>query len=283
MSALPATAPPAEAPTAVLDVEAVYGGYGGEDVLRGVSITVASGAVVAVIGPNGSGKSTLLKAIVGLIKVRSGRILLHRPSGDTRDLVGRRPHEVVYLGVGYVPQVANVFADMSIRENLEIGGFPAGPRAAQRITELLELFPALAPRLRERAGTLSGGQRQMLAFARALMPEPRLLILDEPSAGLAPSVVDQVFEQVRAVNRTGVSILMVEQKARQCLAFADEGYVLDMGANRHQGSGQRLLHDPEIIEAYLGGRGLLARTRRNARQAEATVDPPPPPDAGGEP
>jgi ABC-type branched-subunit amino acid transport system ATPase component len=270
--AIPGTVPPPAAPTeapspapegvTVLEVEGIHGGYGGEDILRGVSIRVGLGEIVAVIGPNGSGKSTLLKAIFGLIRVSRGRITLRLRSGATHELVGRPPSELVRLGVGYVPQVANVFADMSIRENLEIGGFPIGKRAPARIGELVELFPVLAPRLRERAGTLSGGQRQMLAFARALMPEPELLVLDEPSAGLAPTIVDQVFDQVRAVNRTGVSILVVEQKARQCLAFSDYGYVLDMGTNRHQGPGRQLLHDQAVIDSYLGGRGRFARARR---------------------
>ena len=248
----------------VLEVDSVYGGYGGEDVLRGVSIRVDQGDIVAVIGPNGSGKSTLLKAIFGLVRVRSGRITLRLRSGATQELVGRRPSELVRLGVGYVPQVANVFADMSIQENLEIGGFPVGARASARIRELIDLFPVLGPRLRDRAGTLSGGQRQMLALARALMPDPELLILDEPSAGLAPTVVDQVFDQVRTVHSAGVSILVVEQKARQCLSFSDFGYVLDMGTNRHQGPGRRLLHDQEVIDSYLGGRGRFARVRRVA-------------------
>jgi ABC-type branched-subunit amino acid transport system ATPase component len=155
---------------------------------------------------------------------------------------------------------------MSIRENLEIGGFPAGTGATDRMRELLGIFPALEPRLSERAGTLSGGQRQMLAVARALMTEPVLLILDEPSAGLAPNIVDQVFDLVRTVNETGVSILVVEQKARQCLAFSDYAYVLDMGSNRYEGSGDVLLHDQRVIDAYLGGRGLIARARRDAEQ-----------------
>jgi ABC-type branched-subunit amino acid transport system ATPase component len=276
ISAAPAT------DVAVLEAEDVHGGYGGEDILRGVSIRVGQGEIVAVIGPNGSGKSTLLKAIFGLIRVRTGRVTLRLRSGATHELVGRPPSELVRLGVGYVPQVANVFADMSIRENLEIGGFPIGKRAPARIAELLELFPVLAPRLRERAGTLSGGQRQMLAFARALMPEPELLILDEPSAGLAPTIVDQVFDQVRAVNRTGVSILVVEQKARQCLAFSDFGYVLDMGANRHQGPGRDLLQDQAVIDSYLGGRGRFARARRALAEGERRAQDGPPAASEGE-
>jgi ABC-type branched-subunit amino acid transport system ATPase component len=258
----------------VLLVDTLHAGYGGEDILHGVSIRVPVGGIVAVIGPNGSGKSTLLKAIMGLIRIRSGRIRLSGGPGNDHELVGLRPDEIVHLGVGYVPQVSNVFADMSIRENLEIGGFPAGAQAARRMRELLDIFPALVPRLGERAGTLSGGQRQMLAVARALMTEPALLILDEPSAGLAPTIVDQVFDLVRSVNETGVSILVVEQKARQCLAFSDIGYVLEMGSNRYEGSGDLLLHDQRVVDAYLGGRGLIARARKMAEQGDTNGGPP---------
>lgn len=241
----------------ILSVRGLVAGYGDEDVLRGVSLAVPAGAVVAVIGPNGSGKSTLLKTIYGLARARRGEVVFRDRDGAARDLVGMRPHAITRLGVNMTPQLANVFADMSVRENLEIGAEVAGGRFADRLDQILGVFPALKPALPKRAATLSGGQRQMLGIARALIADPQLLILDEPSAGLAPAVVDEVFAKVEAINAAGVSILMVEQKARQCLALSDYGYVLDMGQNRMEGAGQALLTDPAVIDAYLGSRGRL--------------------------
>jgi ABC-type branched-subunit amino acid transport system ATPase component len=173
------------------------------------------------------------------------------------NLVGLRPHAITKLGLNMTPQLANVFPDMSVRENLEIGADVAGGSFADRLERVLHTFPALEPALPKRAATLSGGQRQMLGIARALIADPQLLILDEPSAGLAPAVVDEVFARVKAINAAGVSILMVEQKARQCLALSDYGYVLDMGQNRMEGTGHQLLNDREVIDAYLGSRGRL--------------------------
>jgi branched-chain amino acid transport system ATP-binding protein len=233
----------------LLTVRELRAGYGDEDILRGVSIVVPERAIVAVIGTNGSGKSTLLKAIYGLISVRKGSVLL---SGKT--LTGLLPNRITALGVNMVPQIANVFADLSVAENLEIGAILHRHRLRERLDAVLAALPALRLLLPRRAATLSGGQRQMLAVGRALMSDPRLLILDEPSAGLAPRVQDEVFAIVRTVNGLGVSVLMVEQRARQCLAIADYGYVLEQGRNRLEGPAQTLLHDPEVVRIYLGVR-----------------------------
>ncbi len=237
-----------------LAVREVSAGYGGEDVLHGVSIDLRRGAIVAVIGPNGSGKSTLLKTIYGLVPARAGSVTLFDPAGRAVRLSGLRPHQITALGVNMVPQIANVFPELSVQENLEIGAVPVRERQAEQLARVLAAFPLLGALLRKRAATLSGGQRQMLGVARAMMSDPRVLILDEPSAGLAPAVLDEVFARVRAINQAGVSILMVEQKARQCLAMADYGYVLDQGRNRLEGPGPALLEDPEVVRLYLGVR-----------------------------
>jgi ABC-type branched-subunit amino acid transport system ATPase component len=233
----------------ILSVREVRAGYGGEDILRGVSIAVPERSIVAIIGPNGSGKSTLLKAIYGLIPLRAGSV-----SFRGNELAGMRPHRITALGVNMVPQIANVFADLSVFENLDVGAILNRHRLRERLDVVLTALPALRGLLSRRATTLSGGQRQMLAVGRALMSDPRLLILDEPSAGLAPRVQDEVFAMVRTINGLGVSVLMVEQRARQCLAIADYGYVLEQGRNRLEGSAQALLQDPEVVRLYLGVR-----------------------------
>jgi ABC-type branched-subunit amino acid transport system ATPase component len=242
---------------AILTVRGLVAGYVEENVLHGVSIDVPAGAIVAVIGPNGSGKSTLLKTIYGLVAARGGEVAFRDSDGRAHDLIGLPPHAITRLGVNMVPQLANVFPDMTVRENLEVGADVVGGRFGDRLARVLHTFPALEPALPKRAATLSGGQRQMLGIARALIADPRLLILDEPSAGLAPAIVAEVFAKVQTINREGVSILMVEQKARQCLALSDYGYVLDMGQNRMEGTGHDLLNDREVIDAYLGSRGRL--------------------------
>jgi branched-chain amino acid transport system ATP-binding protein len=238
----------------VLTVSELRAGYGDEDVLRGVSLEVPRGSIVAVIGPNGSGKSTLLKAIYGLVPMRAGRVALAAEDGAVCELAGMPPHRITALGVNMIPQLANVFADLSVFENLEIGAVLNRNRLRARFDAVLAALPALAVLLPRRAATLSGGQRQMLAVGRALMSDPRLLLLDEPSAGLAPRVQDDVFAMVRRVNTAGVSVLMVEQRARQCLAIADYGYVLEQGRNRLEGPAQVLLRDPEVVRLYLGVR-----------------------------
>ena len=243
----------------VLTVRDVKAGYVDENVLHGVSIVAPRGEVVAVIGPNGSGKSTLLKTIYGLLRPRGGSVVFRDRNGTAHDLIGLRPYEITKLGINFVPQLANVFPDMSVRENLEVGSFVRSGRFDQQLEPVLHTFPRLKDMLSRRAATLSGGQRQMLGIARALISDPELLVLDEPSAGLAPQVVDEVFATVKRINARGVSvsILMVEQKARQCLAMSDHGYVLDMGQNRMHGSGEQLLNDREVTDLYLGNRGRL--------------------------
>src|SRR5258708_17465757 len=232
----------------VLEVQDLVAGYSADvDVLTGVSIRVLAGEVVTVVGPNGAGKSTLMKAMIGLVNPRKGSVLLHNTN-----ITGRRPHEIVRLGVGYAPQRENVFENMSVIENLELGSIgQRGSGVIARIEELLVLFPRLGERKRQIVGTMSGGERQMVAMARALMPKPEILLLDEPSAGLAPMFVQAMFQQVSEINAAGVSILMVEQNARAALALSHRGYVLDLGRNAFEGSGPQLLDDPRLAELYL--------------------------------
>lgn len=236
----------------LLVVRGLSAGYGDEDILHGVSVEVTRGSIVAVIGPNGSGKSTLLKTIYGLLRPRRGSVTLAGADGRAIDLAGLRPNEITALGLNMVPQLANVFPDMSVMENLEIGARPIPQRFAEQLGAVLDFLPQLRAMLAKRAATLSGGQRQMLALARALMSDPKVLILDEPSAGLAPRVQDEVFAKVKAISGLGVSVLMVEQRARQCLAIADYAYVLEQGQNRLQGRAADLLADPEVVRLYLG-------------------------------
>jgi ABC-type branched-subunit amino acid transport system ATPase component len=241
---------------AILIARDVYAGYGDENILHGVSIEVGRGRIVAIIGPNGSGKSTLLKAIYGLIRVRCGRVTLVPAPGRPVELAGLRPNQITAMGLNMVPQLANVFPEMSVLENLQMGALPAREKYHRQLEKVYGALPMLRGMLSKRAATLSGGQRQMLALGRALMSDPNLLILDEPSAGLAPMVQDEAFAQVRRINALGVSILMVEQRARQCLAISDYGYVLEQGRNRLEGRAEELLVDPEVVRLYLGGTRL---------------------------
>jgi neutral amino acid transport system ATP-binding protein len=209
--------------------------------------------MVTIIGPNGAGKSTLVKAVIGLLRPWAGTVLLH---GE--DLTGWKPHAIVGRGVGYVAQRQNVFPTMTVAENLELGGLALREgTVASSQAETLELFPRLHERRRQLAGTLSGGERQMLALARALMARPDVLLLDEPSAGLAPMAVDAIFEKIESINASGVAILMVEQNAHRALAISHRGYVLDTGRNRFEGPGLELLANPEVVDLYLGGGGRL--------------------------
>ncbi|MBI1773927.1 MAG: ABC transporter ATP-binding protein [Proteobacteria bacterium] len=251
-----------------LTVRDLSAGYGDEDVLHGVSIEVPRGAIVAVIGPNGSGKSTLLKTVYGLVPARRGQVMFFDKQGPPVDLAGLPPHRITALGANMVPQLANVFPEMSVRENLEIGAMPIRHRLGEQLEKVLAALPLLRALLGKRAATLSGGQRQMLGVARALMSDPSLLILDEPSAGLAPMVQDEVFTRIREVNALGVSVLMVEQRARQCLAIADYGYVLEQGRNRLQGTGHAMLADPDVERLYLG----IRKERKNTMPSEPTHD-----------
>jgi ABC-type branched-subunit amino acid transport system ATPase component len=230
----------------------LQGGYGDIQILNGVSINVPNKSVVTIVGPNGAGKSTVLKAIYGIAKVTSGSVTLNK-DGVAVDVLATKPHNLSKIGVGYVPQIDNTFPALSIDENLEVGYVNFSNKSLDEIREdIYERYPDLKKRFKDRAGTLSGGQRQMLAMARALMSSPSILLLDEPSAGLAPALVDQLFEELVKINRTGVTILMVEQNARRALEISDYGYVLDMGRNRHEGIGSALVDDPEIVGIYLG-------------------------------
>jgi branched-chain amino acid transport system ATP-binding protein len=240
-----------EATEPMLETDNLVAGYGDVNILHGVSIVVPPNSFVSVIGPNGAGKSTLLKAIYGIVPPRGGSVMFRR-SGSDHDITGTRPHRLTDLGMNYVPQVENIFPSLSIQENLEIGSYLRRADLASNLERVLAWFPMLGDRLRSRAGVLSGGQRHMLALARALMSEPVLLLLDEPSAGLSPTAVDAVFERITEINRAGVSIVMVEQNARRCLQIADRGYVLDQGRNAYTGTGRELLDDPKVIECYLG-------------------------------
>ena len=230
-------------------VDDVIAGYvPGVDILRHASMHVDRGEMVCIIGPNGAGKSTLIKAIFGLVPIRSGSVYL-----NGEEITGTAGHELVSRGVGYVPQVRNVFGTLTVEENLRMGVFlrPSEFHRRRR-DEIFDLFPVLGERRGQRAESLSGGQRQVLAMGRALMMEPSLLLLDEPSAGLSPSMQDEVFERIAAINGEGVSVLIVEQNAHKALRVAHRGYVLDQGAVAYTGTGPELLKDPMVIELYLG-------------------------------
>ena len=242
----------------ILTVEDLVAGYVPEvDILSGVELTVREGEIVTVIGPNGAGKSTLIKSIFGLLPPRSGRVLLR---GE--DLAGLRPHSITRRGMSYVPQLDNIFQSLTVDENLEMGALDPS-EADEEMQRVHKLFPRLGERRSQTAGTMSGGERQMVAMGRALMPNPKVLLLDEPSAGLAPAFVDAIFEKVAEINRQGVTIVMVEQNARRALAMSNRGYVLDLGKNRFEGRGEELLEDPKVAELYLGG---TARIDRPAEQ-----------------
>lgn len=234
--------------TTLLEVSDVTAGYGETEILHGVSIAVNEGDVVTIIGPNGCGKSTLLKVIVGLVRAKSGSVKFR---GE--EISNRPPEHLGRIGLCYVPQTSNIFPSMSIRENLEMGAFIRKDDYQPRIEEMFEMFPDLAVRPSQKAANLSGGQRQMLAIARALMLDPSLLLLDEPSAGLSPAVMGMMFERIESINRTGVSLLLVEQNAREALRMSDRGYVMVAGENRLEDSGTDLLDNPEVNRLYLGG------------------------------
>ncbi|MDX1691329.1 MAG: ABC transporter ATP-binding protein [Acidimicrobiia bacterium] len=240
--------------TPILTARDLVAGYlPGVDILRGVSLTLGDGELVGIIGPNGAGKSTLVKALFGLVEVRDGTVEL---AGE--DITSEPAHALVAAGVGYVPQRANVFPSLTVEENLRMGLYLRPKQWDERFGFVSDLFPLLAERRDQRAGNLSGGERQMLAMGRALMMDPRVLLLDEPSAGLSPANQDMVFDRVRDIADTGVSTVMVEQNARRCLLICDRAYVLDQGGNAYEGTGDELLHDPKVIELYLGTLGRTA-------------------------
>lgn len=241
------TPPPPE--ESVLYAENLIAGYlPGINILNGAHIHVREGELVGIIGPNGAGKSTLIKAMFGLVEIRDGFVKLR-----DEDITGLTAHELVEHGVGYVPQTKNVFPSLTIEENLEMGVYLKPSLFEERFDFVADLFPKLKDRRKQRAGSLSGGERQMVAMGSALMLNPQLLLLDEPSAGLSPKLVSMIFERIVRVNETGVAIIMVEQNAKESLRMAHRGYVLANGENRFEGTGQSLLNDPEVGRLYLGG------------------------------
>ena len=238
----------------LISAEDIVAGYvPGVDILTGCELTLEEGELIGIIGPNGAGKSTLLKALFGLIPVRSGSVTLR---GE--DITSFKASKLVAMGVGFVPQTNNVFPSLTVEENLEMGIYLEPKRVDERFEWVFELFPRLFERRKQRAGSLSGGERQMVASGRALMADPSVLLLDEPSAGLSPLFQDEVFVRCKRIQAAGVSIIMVEQNARRCLQICDRAYVLDQGKNAYTGTGKQLLNDPKVIELYLG---TLARAR----------------------
>ncbi len=234
--------------TPLLEGTDIVAGYIPEvNILNGCNVVVYEGDFIGIIGPNGAGKSTFLKAVLGLCSVRSGTITF-----GGKNITGMKAHQLVSQGVGYVPQNKNVFPSLTVTENLEMGCFLKPSLFRERFEYVTAMFPRLLLRRSARAGSLSGGERQMVAMSRALMLEPRILLLDEPSAGLSPQLQDEVFLQCRTINASGVAILMVEQNARRCLQVVDRAYVLDQGSNAYTGTGRELLADPAVIELYLG-------------------------------
>ena len=232
----------------VLECNGIAAGYvKGLNILQGIDLVINEKEIVSIIGPNGAGKSTLLKSIMGIINVSAGRFFIN---GVER--TGTPTHKIVEQGIAYVPQVENVFPSMTIEENIEIGSWTVNKNKKETISQTLEQFSLLKDRRKEKAGNLSGGQRQILALARALVTSPSLLLLDEPSAGLSPVAIEEVFETVKEINDNGVAVLLVEQNAKRALNFSNRGYVLDQGRNAYQGQGEELLNDPRVVDLYLG-------------------------------
>ena len=232
----------------VLEINRLHAGYGQTEILHDLSIHVDSNEIVAVIGPNGAGKSTAMKSILGLLNISAGTITL-----NGRDITNTPATEVIRLGISYVPQTRNVFVNLSVEENLEMGAWTRPDGMEERLEEVMQLFPDLRQKRKQAAGSLSGGQRQMVAIAKALMVDAKILLLDEPTAGLSPKYRGEIFDTIREIKSTGVPILIVEQNAKQALGFADRGYVLVDGANRHTDTGAALLADREIARLFLGG------------------------------
>ncbi|MDR0809170.1 MAG: ABC transporter ATP-binding protein [Gemmobacter sp.] len=228
--------------------ENMTGGYGGADILHGCTIAVEKGQIAVIVGPNGAGKSTAMKAVFGMLKLRAGRVML-----DGEEITRLSPQARVHKGMGFVPQTHNIFTSMTVEENLEMGAFIRTDDFADTMTQVYDLFPILKQKRYQAAGELSGGQRQQVAVGRALMTRPKVLMLDEPTAGVSPIVMDELFDRIIEIARTGISILMVEQNARQALGIADKGYVLVQGANRFTDTGKALMADPEVRRSFLGG------------------------------
>lgn len=232
----------------VLIGKEMTGGYGGADILHACTIAVEEGEIAVIVGPNGAGKSTAMKAVFGMLKLREGHVRL-----NGEDITALTPQARVRKGMGFVPQNANIFPSMTVEENLEMGAFIRDDDFRETMEQVYELFPILREKRRQAAGELSGGQRQQVAVGRALMTKPTVLMLDEPTAGVSPIVMDELFDRIIEIARTGISILMVEQNARQALGIADKGYVLVQGSNRYTDTGQALLADPEVRKSFLGG------------------------------
>ena len=228
--------------------EQMIGGYGGADILRGCTVGAERGEVAVIVGPNGAGKSTAMKAMLGLLDLRGGRVVL-----DGRDITRLSPQQRVAQGIAFVPQTHNIFTTMTVQENLQMGAYLNAADSASVMAQVYELFPVLRDKRHQAAGELSGGQRQQVAVGRAMMSSPRVLMLDEPTAGVSPIVMDELFDRILDIKSTGIAILMVEQNARQALSIADRAYVLVTGKNRHTGTGQALLADPAVRKAFLGG------------------------------
>ena len=233
---------------AFLAGENMTGGYGSADILNKCTIGVERGEIAVVVGPNGAGKSTAMKAVFGMLSLRQGKVLM-----DGEDITGLDPQDRVARGMGFVPQTENVFTSMTVEENLEMGAFIRRETMAETMAQVFDLFPVLKEKRRQPAGELSGGQRQQVAVGRALMTRPEVLMLDEPTAGVSPIVMDELFDRIIEIARTGIAILMVEQNAKQALNIADRGYVLVQGENRYTDTGAALLANPEVRRAFLGG------------------------------
>ena len=232
----------------ILDMQSLIGGYGGNDILKGASLTVQRNEIVVIVGPNGAGKSTLMKSAFGLVKIREGAVVF-----QGENITNMRPDLVVRRGITYVPQEKNVFPTMTVQENLEMGAYLRKGGIAEKMEMIFHIFPRLKERRKQAAGSMSGGERQMVAMGRALMLDPSLVLMDEPTAGLSPLFIEQTFERIVEINKLGISVLMVEQNAKQALEIAHRGYVLAMGRNRHEDTGEGLLNNQEIAEMFLGG------------------------------
>ena len=228
--------------------EKMTGGYGGPDIITSCTVDVNKGEIVAILGPNGAGKSTAMKAMLGLLNLKSGKVII-----DGKDISKLTPQDRVKEGIAFVPQTRNVFTGLSVQENLEMGAYLRQERFEEIIDEIYELFPILKEKKSQLVGELSGGQRQQVALGRALMIKPSVLMLDEPTAGVSPIVMDELFDHILKVKKTNVAILMVEQNAKQALSIADRGYVLVTGENKFSGTGKELLNDPEVRRSFLGG------------------------------